>query len=207
MSYADQWNNSWKGPRSSGPVVMLVDGVHEERMQEMEGMDVDGVDYVANTFTLLEDIRVERQQWNSLAIAPTESELLSMMEDDASVSSNRRIGNAVRLLIIDTNVLVGRLALLKELLSHILITPSSNLVLCVPGIVVQELDGLRSSTRTNNAVLPDGTVDSISVSRLARQANDWLLSSFKNKWPCLRGQQTHESPRGDWRYNRGDVSV
>lgn len=80
------------------------------------------------------------------------------------------------------------------------------MTILVPGIVIQELDGLRQSTRMNDAQTSKGVRTQVSVATLARQANDWLLPII-NRLECLRGQKMTESHRGNWMYNRAGVST
>lgn len=109
-----------------------------------------------------------------------------------------------QLIILDTNVLISRLPWLKALVNQLLASPDVGTTLIVPGIVIQELDGLRNSQRTNNAKRSDGTTSVVQVAALARQANDWLLPII-NRVACVRGQKSTESPRGNWMYNRSGV--
>lgn len=92
--------------------------------------------------------------------------------------------------ILDTNVLVSCLHLIQQLVHEQMQRNKHEVLFVVPGIVIQELDGLRAKE---------------GVSAAARRANDWLLPRV-NRLPCLRGQRTSESPRGNWMYNREGAS-
>lgn len=94
--------------------------------------------------------------------------------------------------VLDTNVLISYLTLIQKLVQTLADRGRQDVVFVVPGIVVQELDGLR------------GRKESRGLSYTARRANDWLLPLI-NRIACLRGQKTSETPRGNWMYNREGV--
>lgn len=93
--------------------------------------------------------------------------------------------------VLDTNVLISYLHLIQKLVQTQIQQHRRDVTLLIPGIVIQELDGLRARKE--------------SVSNAARRANDWLLP-LVNRVPCLRGQKTTDSPRGNWMHNREGVS-
>ncbi|KAG9019522.1 hypothetical protein FRB90_000831 [Tulasnella sp. 427] len=197
MSYADAWNQTWKGPRTTGPTTIIVDGIHEEDEELIMKMDTDEDDYTLDSTSVVEDIRIGR------ATAKTHeyrrSDLTDAMEVDWELTQAKPSSTLV---IIDTNVLISQLPLLKSTIQQLHSSPNSfEITFVIPGIVIQELDGLRNSNKQNEARRADGSMTLVSVSVLARQANDWLLP-LVNRSPFIRGQKTSESPRGNWMYGR-----
>ncbi|KAG8908155.1 hypothetical protein FRB99_008698 [Tulasnella sp. 403] len=162
-------------------------------------MDTDGDDLTVDSGTILQDIQSERRTWAESSTSlynRNSSQLMDAMEMEWGTD----IVASVQLLVLDTNVLVSQLQLLRSLVNHLLAIPSQ-ITIVVPGIVIQELDGLRNSSKTNEARRADGSTVVVQVSSLARQANDWLLP-LVNQSKVVRGQRMSECPRGNWMYNR-----
>ncbi|KAG9046350.1 hypothetical protein FS837_004574 [Tulasnella sp. UAMH 9824] len=197
MSYADAWNLSWKGPRTTGPTTIIVDGINEEHEEQITGMDTDEDDYTLDSSTAVEDVRVGRTIAKSSEYQ--NSDLMDAMEFDWELTP---VKPSATLIIVDTNVLISQLPLLKLTVEQLQSSsPSINVLFVIPGIVIQELDGLRNSKKQNEARKADGSLTVVSVSGVARRANDWLLP-LVNRSPFIRGQKTSESPRGNWMYGR-----
>ncbi|KAG8926548.1 hypothetical protein FRC00_002803, partial [Tulasnella sp. 408] len=55
MSYADAWNASYTGPRTTGPTTIIVDGINEEYEEHITGMDTDEDDYTLDSSIAVED--------------------------------------------------------------------------------------------------------------------------------------------------------
>ncbi|KAG8949315.1 hypothetical protein FRC04_008917 [Tulasnella sp. 424] len=197
MSYADAWNQTWKGPRTTGPTTIIVDGINEEHEEHIMNMETDEGDYTLDSGVAVEDIRAGRVTAKSYGYQ--NSDLMDAMEVDWELTP---VKPSSTLVVVDTNVLISQLPLLKLTIQHLHSSPSLvDIVFLIPGIVIQELDGLRNSNKQNEVRKADGTQAVVSVSVLARQANDWLLP-IVNRSPFIRGQKTSESPRGNWMYGR-----
>ncbi|KIO32884.1 hypothetical protein M407DRAFT_18342 [Tulasnella calospora MUT 4182] len=197
MSYADAWNLSWQGPRTTGPTTIIVDGINEEHEEQITNMDTEEDDYTLDSSTAVEDVRVGRA--TAMSSEYQNSDLMDAMEVDWELSAVKPSANLV---IVDTNVLISQLPLLKLTVQQLdSSSPPVDVLFVIPGIVIQELDGLRNSKKQNEARKADGSLATVSVSGLARRANDWLLP-LVNRSPFIRGQKTSESPRGNWMYGR-----
>ncbi|KAG8890637.1 hypothetical protein FRB98_007192 [Tulasnella sp. 332] len=177
-TYADEWNRTYGGPRATGPTVIIVDGIHEENAEVEEKMDLDDDSPIDVSFAV-DRIQSQRNNWN-LHEYGTEWQLAM----DIEIEIDYYIGSTTA--ILDTNILVSCLHLIQQLVHEQMQQNKHEILLVVPGIVIQELDGLRAKE---------------GVSTSARRANDWLLPRV-NRLPCLLGQKTSESPRGNWMYNR-----
>lgn len=94
--------------------------------------------------------------------------------------------------MIDTNILINHLLVLKQALSRINADISRlNVVMLVPGIVVSELDYQKNSAR--------------GVANESRKASSWLASEIGNELSRIRGQAYTQTmlPSGDWRQRSG----
>lgn len=80
MSYADAWNQTWKGPRATGPTTIIVDGVHEEHEEHIMNMDTDEDDYTLEFSVAVDDIRAGRE--TAKLNEYHTSDLMSAMEID-----------------------------------------------------------------------------------------------------------------------------
>ncbi|BGP28620.1 hypothetical protein JCM10296v2_000356 [Rhodotorula toruloides] len=100
--------------------------------------------------------------------------------------------------VVDTNVLISHLALLREFVELASrLPPSSRPVLLVPHIVLLELDGLKTSSRSTDTYSNNGSSARArsSISTLARSATNWLLGelSGSRKNGVVRGQRKAET--------------
>lgn len=84
--------------------------------------------------------------------------------------------------IVDTNFILSHLNVLEELRR---IGPDYSLRIIIPMEVVHELDGLKLSKQVNSKA---GGVSGEVVGKLARWANDWVLSCLASNDPVVRGQ-------------------
>lgn len=64
MSYADEWNKYYTGPRSAGPTLIVVDGFYEEDAEVIESMDVDDGSPIDASFAV-DRVQSERENWSS----------------------------------------------------------------------------------------------------------------------------------------------
>lgn len=119
----------------------------------------------------------------------------------------------------DTNILLRYLPLLRSLVATLASAADRTagaFELCIPHIVVQELDGLKTSTKmTARALLAadaesGSTSGQASVGSLSRAASNWLLSCLpepgcEGQPTFVRGQRQHESlmPRVNGRRQSG----
>ncbi|GAA6006495.1 hypothetical protein JCM10207_004951 [Rhodosporidiobolus poonsookiae] len=103
------------------------------------------------------------------------------------------------LVVVDTNILISHLPLLRDLVQLVSTsTPAPPLTLLIPHIVLQELDGLKASSRSTD--IPDPSVNGYrrrmqtSISSLARAATNWLLSAMSGTGHAVvRGQRKSET--------------
>ncbi|KAG8831695.1 hypothetical protein FRC17_002726 [Serendipita sp. 399] len=89
-------------------------------------------------------------------------------------------------IVLDSNVLISYLPLLRDLLSTVQ-EQRLKMALCLPAVVIQELNYLKEKNGNPN------------TRALAQVANVWLLSQMRQRHGILRGQQKHEkaSVEGD----------
>ncbi|KAL8293558.1 hypothetical protein RQP46_000259 [Phenoliferia psychrophenolica] len=124
------------------------------------------------------------------------------------------------LVVLDTNILLGYLPHLRALVGSLAEAAGSGarpaLEFCVPHVVVQELDGLKSSARmTKRSLLAQDAASGpssreASIGSLSRAASNWLLDVLPTpgtpgRTTFVRGQRQHESllPRVNGRRNAG----
>lgn len=112
-------------------------------------------------------------------------------------------------LVVDTNFMLSHLNILDELQA---LSEQYGLLIVIPMMVVQELDGLKNSGRFNDGPpirssknsgrytsasidekygdkQSEGLLSSASVGHLARWANDWIYSALAERSPLVRGQK------------------
>lgn len=77
----------------------------------------------------------------------------------------------IRYLAIDTNVLISHLPLVQALHELLLRSRSTDLVLLIPSVVINELDRLAASVRLAGSRIDDETT----IGDQARAATSWLL--------------------------------
>ncbi|KAJ1648283.1 hypothetical protein LPJ64_000439 [Coemansia asiatica] len=115
---------------------------------------------------------------SSLNITAASPHKLPMVKGDL-------LDHAKMIVVVDTNYFLSNLSLIRSLSALAL---SSGLVIVVPKVVVQELDGLKLSTRTN-AAAGQGSKD---VSSMARAATRFLEESLGYEGNALRCQKRSE---------------
>ncbi|WBW75231.1 RNA endoribonuclease involved in mRNP quality control Swt1 [Schizosaccharomyces osmophilus] len=110
---------------------------------------------------------------------PSLSQILPKLDSISFASPKaKEILRPQGLFIVDTNFLLSHLVLCQNLL-EVLSRQFPHIVILLPWVVLQELDGLKSDTKA-------------SCGYLARQAHDFLLQCFRASLPNLRGQKLHE---------------
>ncbi|GAA5866899.1 hypothetical protein JCM3774_004597 [Rhodotorula dairenensis] len=159
----------------------------------------------------------------TLALGPADDEESDLMDVDvrpaqadvlAAVQSVRRHDGPVRMdldfpersdssapacafsvAVVDTNVLISHLALLRAFVRLADEIPTSNRpLLFVPQIVLSELDGLKASQRPADFCDHDDRPPSrANISVLARSAIGWLLHTISSGSTVLRGQKRTET--------------
>lgn len=97
----------------------------------------------------------------------------------------------ISILVLDTNFILSHLKIIDELRE---LAPEFGLKIVVPIAVMQELDGLKNSTRVASGVGLDDDDDrerisGESVGHLARWANEWIYSSLANSSGIVKGQK------------------
>jgi PIN domain len=95
-------------------------------------------------------------------------------------------------LVIDTNVFIQHLLVLRQALTHINADVARlNVVMLVPGIVVSELDYQKNSTRK--------------IANDSRKASSWLAGEIGNGTSRVSGQAYTQTllPSGNWRQRSG----
>ena len=95
-------------------------------------------------------------------------------------------------LVIDTNVFINNLPVLKQALACINADVARlNVVMLVPGIVVSELDYQKTSGK--------------SIANESRRASSWLATEISRTASRVRGQAYTQTmlPSGDWRKRNG----
>ncbi|CAK7903277.1 transcriptional protein Swt1p [[Candida] anglica] len=90
-------------------------------------------------------------------------------------------------LVVDTNFILSHLDIISELarLAH-----KYKFRLIIPITVVQELDGLKKSSRMETPAY--GAISGRSISHLARWANDWIYTQLAQNSKSVRGQAKAE---------------
>lgn len=89
-------------------------------------------------------------------------------------------------LVVDTNFVLSHLNILDDLKN---LNKQYNLQIIVPSTVMQELDGLKKSSRYSDK---EGDLSQQSVSHLARWANDWIFAELADNSTAVRGQKLGE---------------
>ncbi|KAG0661695.1 hypothetical protein C6P46_003797 [Rhodotorula mucilaginosa] len=96
--------------------------------------------------------------------------------------------------VVDTNILISHLALLRTFVRLAeQVPPSNRPLLFIPQIVLTELDGLKTSNRSADYNEGDRAPSRSSISTLARSAIGWLLHEMSSGSPVLRGQKRAET--------------
>ncbi|KAG8833698.1 hypothetical protein FRC18_003207 [Serendipita sp. 400] len=93
--------------------------------------------------------------------------------------------------VLDSNVLISYLPLLRDLLSSIQ-RQALKMALCLPAVVVAELNYLKEKNGNPN------------TRALAQEANVWLLAQMRQRQGTFRGQQKHE--KGNLEYDTQSVN-
>lgn len=104
--------------------------------------------------------------------------------------------NANAALVVDTNFMLTHLDIVEELKE---LAEQYNQVIVIPWIVVQELDGLKSSTRKNyhrsssasssNSSSGEDTITTETIGFLARKATAWIYQVFAQRDSRVVGQK------------------
>ncbi|EPX72060.1 RNA endoribonuclease [Schizosaccharomyces octosporus yFS286] len=111
--------------------------------------------------------------------APSLSQILPKLDSISFTSPKaKEILRPQGLFVVDTNFLLSHLVLCQNLL-EVLSKQFPQVVILLPWVVLQELDGLKSDTKA-------------ACGYLARQAHEFLLQCFRASLPNLRGQKLHE---------------
>ncbi|GAA6052654.1 hypothetical protein JCM3770_003913 [Rhodotorula araucariae] len=105
-------------------------------------------------------------------------------------------GDPRPVVVVDTNVLISHLAVLREFVDLCSVSPSHRPLLLVPHIVVAELDGLKSSSRpADSGGGPSDPRRHGGIASLARGATTWLLHALApgETSAVIRGQRRGET--------------
>ncbi|KAF8591417.1 hypothetical protein K439DRAFT_894135 [Ramaria rubella] len=134
-------------------------------------------------------VRIARDHW---VARPTYISDSSEIIDSIDVDMVDDDSVAEIYLILDTNILIHHLDVLKQALSLVGADPIRlNMVMLIPGIVVSELDYQKKSTRN--------------IANESRKASDWLAREIGNSGGRVKGQAYTQTmlPSGDWRQRSG----
>lgn len=143
----------------------------------------------------------------------------SRMEIEGAPSLEQPLGPVLgnmSYLVVDTNFMLSHLDIVDGLRS---ISGKYGLVIVIPMVVVQELDGLKNSNRytdvpskrasvndkngersvshppsdnSYSSDWPEDSLSSASVGHLARWANDWIYTALAERSPLVRGQRPNQ---------------
>ncbi|KDQ21050.1 hypothetical protein BOTBODRAFT_327271 [Botryobasidium botryosum FD-172 SS1] len=197
MTYAQAWNQSWRGALPEGPVFIEVSGLYDEDEEMYAKMDVEE-DVEINATALravLHGLKQERDSNWRIAMAEPDASSRELDETMAMDIDFQTWGDGQpSYLVLDTNVLLSYLDLLASFASHFGKMDASPVLFFVPAVVLQELDGLKKD---------DGK-----LGMLARKANQWLLEEARQKnrtgRGIVRGQHQGMMFRGQTRKGRYD---
>lgn len=150
-------------------------GLYYPPVNDVEMMAMDDMEEAQ----LISDIVASSRIDNDFAMSD-EMELDRHMLQTTTVSLQ---GN-VSYLIIDTNFILSQIRILDELKN---IGEQYGLVIVIPIQVVRELDGLKNSHRVS-----DEASGPQNISKLARDANDWIFTCLAQRCPTVKGQGLKE---------------
>jgi len=141
----------------------------------------------------IDPIRLARDHWVSRdAYVNDSSTIIDAIDIEMSDISEPDYVTEIYL-ILDTNILVHHLSVIKKTLSRMESddTRLSHVILLVPGIVVSELDFQKNSAKN--------------IAYESRQASDWLAREIGNGKGRVKGQAYTQTtlPSGDWRQRCG----
>lgn len=108
---------------------------------------------------------------------------LEIAEDHTPRGDSTSFTGNTSFLIVDTNFILSHLNILNDLKK---IGSAYGLVIVVPIMLIQELDGLKLSTRSSEGL------SGKSVGHLARWAIDWIYESMADRNSIVKGQKLHE---------------
>lgn len=174
-------------------------------------MDVD----VERAAAVIDEINAGRRGW-AYEDMEIDSEAQVLPSHPATLKGGQSL-----LAVIDTNVLLNHVDLLQPLIDFLASTKYSTppCSLVIPRIVVQELDKLKSSSRTTNQAQPLANPNSSAASRhassrpsdwngqtqtalnaLAGRVASWMVVALKERPACVRGQSREETslPQQVW---------
>ena len=109
--------------------------------------------------------------------------------------------------IVDTNVFISHLSLLKGLVAHLAVNQTLDLTIVIPGVVLHELDRLKLSNKEERVTRPDNVEEVVQLKGLAINANKWLHEQVAvKKMKCIRVQKDSETNlKPSWRMFRQEV--
>ncbi|GAA5992092.1 hypothetical protein JCM10908_000740 [Rhodotorula pacifica] len=177
--YASSYIPPTDEPVRSGPVsVTLALGPHDE---ENMLMDVEFQPPQAEVLAAVQSIRHQDGH-------------VRMDLDFPENADSPTAGGAFSIAVVDTNILISYLALLRAFVRLAEDIPTSHRpLLFVPQVVLTELDGLKTSSRSADYNDVDRAPSTTTISALARSAIGWLLSTMSSGSTVLRGQKRIET--------------
>ncbi|KAG7660601.1 uncharacterized protein J8A68_005867 [[Candida] subhashii] len=92
----------------------------------------------------------------------------------------------ISFLVVDTNFIISHLQIIDEL-RELAIEFGLKIILPIP--VIQELDGLKNSTKIQSNGGSGEMLSGVSVGHLARWANEWIYTSLANSSTVVKGQK------------------
>ncbi|KAL9542970.1 hypothetical protein MBANPS3_008334 [Mucor bainieri] len=145
------------------------------RHDDMEFMDIDGPEFIADVNSQIADIRAS---YSSALNKEPDIKASAILEyTNAQNEPQNVLGAFQEICVLDTNFLLSKLGFLDTVLDLASENPGSLLVL-LPWVVIRELDGLKQGN-------PD-------ISAGARKAMRFIELRLRDKIVSLRGQKMHE---------------
>ncbi|KAK4514238.1 uncharacterized protein ATC70_001827 [Mucor velutinosus] len=145
------------------------------RRDDMEFMDIDGPEFIADVNNQIADIRAS---YSSVLSQETNIKASAILEyTNAQDEPQNVLGAFQEICVLDTNFLLSKLGFLDTVLDLASENPGSLLVL-LPWVVIRELDGLKQGN-------PD-------ISAGARKAMRFIELRLRDKIISLRGQKMNE---------------
>ncbi|KAF1797161.1 PIN domain-containing protein [Mucor lusitanicus] len=146
------------------------------RHEDMEFMDIDGPEFIADVNNQIADIRASYS--SSVLSQETDVKASAILEyTNAQDEPQNVLGAFQEICVLDTNFLLSKLGFLDTVLDLASENPGSLLVL-LPWVVIRELDGLKQGN-------PD-------ISAGARKAMRFIELRLRDKIVSLRGQKMNE---------------
>ncbi|GAN10452.1 hypothetical protein MAM1_0356d09993 [Mucor ambiguus] len=145
------------------------------RHEDMEFMDIDGPEFIADVNSQIADIRAS---YSSVLSQETDIKASAILKyTNAHDEPQNVLGTFKEICVLDTNFLLSKLGFLDTVLDLASENPGSLLVL-LPWVVIRELDGLKQGN-------PD-------ISAGARKAMRFIELRLRDKIISLRGQKMNE---------------